>query len=102
MPLPRDDRRTITAWCFYDWANAAFTTLVVTFVYATYFTKAIAPDEVTGTAWWSRAVAITALVVAFLGPVLGAMADQGGLRRRPLNRPQRELVATTVFTRLTD
>jgi len=82
MALPRDDRRTITAWCFYDWANSAFTTLVVTFVYATYFTKAIAPDEVTGTAWWSRAVAITSLVVALSGPILGAMADRGGLRRR--------------------
>lgn len=96
MPLPRDDRRTIAAWCFYDWANSSFTTLVVTFVYATYFTKAIAPDEVTGTAWWSRAVALTAIVVAFLGPVLGAMADQGGLRRRFLALTTIVCVVTTA------
>jgi UMF1 family MFS transporter len=96
MPLPRDDRRTITAWCFYDWANSAFTTLIVTFVYATYFTKAIAPDEVTGTAWWSRAVAITALVVALSGPVLGAMADQGGFRRRFLALTTIICIATTA------
>ena len=31
------NRKTIAAWCMYDWANSAFTTLVVTFVYATYF-----------------------------------------------------------------
>ena len=53
--------RALFAWCLYDWANSAFTTLVVTFVYATYFTRAIAPDEITGTALWSRGIAATAL-----------------------------------------
>ena len=41
-------RRTLVAWAMFDWANSAFATLVVTFVYATYFTTAIAADEVTG------------------------------------------------------
>jgi UMF1 family MFS transporter len=82
MPLPRNNRRLIGAWCLYDWANSAFTTLVVTFVYATYFTKAIAPDEIAGTAWWSRSVALTALVVVLSSPLLGAIADRRGLRRR--------------------
>ena len=84
-PAPRrDDRRTILAWYFYDWANSGFTTLVVTFVYATYFTKAIAPNEVLGTAWWSRGISLTSVVVVLLSPVLGAMADRGGLRRTML------------------
>ena len=39
-------RRKVVAWAFYDFANSAFTTLVVTFVYATYFTTSIAPDEI--------------------------------------------------------
>lgn len=81
MPLPRDNRRLIASWCLYDWANSAFTTLVVTFVYATYFTRAIAPDEITGTALWSRGIAATALAVALTSPVLGAIADRRGLRR---------------------
>lgn len=117
MPLPRNDRRTIAAWCLYDWANSSFTTLVVTFVYATYFTKAIAPDEITGTLWWSRSVAVAALVVALSSPVLGALADVAGLRRRLLllttagcvaataalfwvtpGRPNAALVALALFT----
>ncbi|TNF73425.1 MAG: MFS transporter, partial [Acidobacteria bacterium] len=53
----------------------------MTFIYATYFTEAIAPDSVTGTALWSRGVTITALVVAFLSPLLGAVADRGGYRK---------------------
>ena len=69
------------AWAFYDFANSAFTTLVVTFVYATYFTSAIAPDEITGTAQWSRAVALSGIVIALLSPFAGALADRSGHRR---------------------
>ncbi len=76
------NRRTIFAWCLYDFANSAFTTLVVTFIYAAFFTKVIAPDEVTGTLLWSRSVSITAIAVALLSPLLGALADRGGYRKR--------------------
>ena len=74
-------RREIWSWALYDFANSPFTTLVVTFVYATYFTQAIAADPEHGTALWSRGVTITALVVALCSPVLGALADRGGYRK---------------------
>ena len=76
------NRRTIFAWCLYDFANSAFTTLVVTFIYAAFFTRVIAPDEVTGTWLWSRSVSITAVAVALLSPLLGALADRSGYRKR--------------------
>ncbi len=82
--IKRDDFRTIASWCLFDWANSAFTTLVVTFIYSTYFTKAIAPDEVTGTALWSRAVGLSAVIIAVLSPILGAAADKGAKRKRYL------------------
>jgi UMF1 family MFS transporter len=68
----------------YDFANSAFTTLIVTFIYATYFTKAIAPNEIIGTALWSRAITVSSLTVALLSPFLGAMADHNGHRKRYL------------------
>lgn len=74
-------RREIWSWALYDFANSPFTTLVVTFVYATYFTQAIADDPIHGTALWSRGVTITAIVVALASPVLGALADRGGYRK---------------------
>jgi UMF1 family MFS transporter len=77
----RGDARTIWSWAFYDFANSPFTTLIVTFVYATYFTQVIAADPITGTALWSRAIAITALIVAVSSPVLGALADRGVYRK---------------------
>ena len=73
--------RAIWSWALYDFANSPFTTLVVTFVYATYFTQAIAPDPIAGTVLWSRAVALTAVVVAACSPILGALADRGSFRK---------------------
>ncbi|MDT8377611.1 MAG: MFS transporter [Desulfotignum sp.] len=90
MITKQADRRALFGWVMFDFANSAYTTLVVTFVYGTYFVSAIAPDPVTGTALWSRGVTLTALCVAFLSPILGALADQGGLRKRFL------LISTTV------
>jgi UMF1 family MFS transporter len=81
---PNGDGRAVFAWCLYDFANSAFTTLIVTFVYATYFTEKVAPDSTTGTALWSRGVTVTALAVALLSPLLGAIADRGGWRKRLL------------------
>ena len=89
--VPRDQPRVIWSWALYDWANSAFTTLVVTFVYSTYFVTSMvrdpqtgAPDIVGGTAAWSRAVAVSALLTALLSPVLGAAADRAGLHKRLL------------------
>jgi len=80
----------VVAWALYDFANSSFTTLVVTFIYATYFTRGIVGDDTLGTAMWSRGVTITALTVALLSPVLGAVADRGGFRKALL------LVATVI------
>ena len=56
-----DDPKIVWSWAMYDWANSAFTTLVVTFIYSTYFTKAMMNDEILATTWWSRAVALSVL-----------------------------------------
>ena len=77
-----DNPKIIASWSLYDWANSAFTTLVVTFIYSIYFSKAIAPDEISGTVLWSRAVSASAIAIAVLSPIAGAVADRGGLRRR--------------------
>ena len=78
----KSDRRSIFSWCLYDWANSAFTTVVVTFVFATYFAKSVAIDPVTGAAQWGFANSVSAVIIAILAPVLGAIADKGG-RRKP-------------------
>jgi UMF1 family MFS transporter len=80
--LDKLDKKKIFGWVMYDFANSAYTTLVVTFIYGTYFVSAIALDKISGTVLWSRGITITAICVALLSPVLGALADQGGLRKK--------------------
>jgi UMF1 family MFS transporter len=74
-------RRAIWSWALYDFANSPFTTLVVTFIYAAYFTQAMVDDEIRGTGLWTLAVSATAIIVAVLSPLMGAVADRGGFRK---------------------
>lgn len=74
-------RKEVYAWSLYDFANQPFTTIVVTFVYSAFFIKVIAPDENLGTTMWANAIALSAIIVAILSPILGAIADNGGFRK---------------------
>ncbi|MFC0388322.1 MFS transporter [Muricoccus vinaceus] len=69
------------AWSLYDWANSAFPTVVTTFVVATWFAQAVAPDPASGQAMWGWMQTAAGLAIAVLSPVLGAVADAGGRRR---------------------
>jgi UMF1 family MFS transporter len=71
----------VLAWIAYDWAFSAFNTVVVTFVIATYFVQAVAPDPATGTAEWAATQAIAGVAIALLAAPLGVLADLGGHRR---------------------
>ena len=72
---------TVLAWCLYDWAYSAFSTIVVTFVIATWFVRAVAADPASGTAAWAAAQTVAGLVIAVIAAPLGAVADRGGWRR---------------------
>lgn len=79
--LKLKNRKEVLSWSLYDFANQPFTTVIVTFVYSAFFTKVIADNEQVGTTMWANAIAITAIIVAILSPILGAIADRGGYRK---------------------
>lgn len=90
-------RRIVAAWATYDFANSAFTTLVVTFIYSTYFSSvAFSGDAIRGTVLWSRAITVTAIFVALISPYLGAIADRGGFRKRFLSWTTAVCIAATI------
>lgn len=76
------DRKSVGAWCLYDWANSPFPAIVLTFVIPAYFTQAIIDDPATATTMWAIMTGTAALAIAVLSPILGAIADQGR-RRKP-------------------
>lgn len=73
---------TLISWTFYDWANSAFATLIQTFIFASYFTSQVAPNEIIGSSEWGLASGIAGIVIAFGGPILGAIADHKGNHKR--------------------
>ncbi len=68
-------------WAMFDWANQPFFTLVVTFIFAPYFTSVVVGDPVRGQALWGYTQAIAGVTIAVLAPFLGAIAEAGGPRK---------------------
>jgi MFS transporter, UMF1 family len=68
--------RNRLGWVFYDFADSAFVTVIVTVVYSVYFKNHIAGNTELGTALWGRAISISMAIVALMTPFLGAVADQ--------------------------
>ena len=68
--------KKIFNFALYDFANSAFTTIIITFVFATYFAKQIAPNPILGQSYWGWAIGITGLLVALIGPLIGSFADK--------------------------
>ena len=81
-PATRAPLSALAGGVLVDWALQPFHTLIVTFLFAPYFTNAVAGDPVTGQAWWGYAAAVAGVVIALGGPILGAFADRGS--RKPL------------------
>ena len=79
---PPGAKKSIFAWCVYDWANSAFSTVIFTFVFSVFFVRGMVGDETQGAAWWGYAVAISGVFIAILGPLLGAVADHSGARKK--------------------
>jgi len=68
--------KKIFNFALYDFANSAFTTIIITFIFSTYFAKQIAPNPVLGQSYWGWTIGITGVIVAVVGPILGNIADR--------------------------
>lgn len=74
------NKKNIASWAMYDFANNAFPTLVITFVYSTYFEKVITPEGATSK--WALATGIAAVFIGFLSPIFGALSDLSGNKKK--------------------
>ena len=81
-----EDRRKVLSWALYDWANSAFAITVMS-AFFPLFLKQYWSDGADATLTTFRlglANSIGSIVIALLSPILGAIADQGGTRKRYL------------------
>ena len=83
VTLASIDRRRILAWCLFDFANSAYSAVIVATVFGIYYTTTIVGnDRGLGDLWWGRVISVSMIGVALTGPVLGALADRAGQRKR--------------------
>lgn len=93
------NKTAVRSWCMYDWANQGFPTIVISFLYSAYFATQIAPNADAGLLLWSRGVVVSSILIALLSPILGAVADRGGSRKRwLLATTYMCIVATALLT----
>ena len=75
----RSTRFIIFSWTLFDFANTAFSVIIVTVVFSRYFVKHVAG----GQHWlWGLAVSLSMICAAALSPPLGAAADFSKNRKR--------------------
>jgi UMF1 family MFS transporter len=78
---PTSTRRERWAWYLYDFGNSAYAAVVLLAVYSAYFQgRVVGGPE--GTRKWGLAVFFAMLIVALSAPVLGAIADFSGTKKR--------------------
>ncbi|HSC66384.1 MAG TPA: MFS transporter [Cellvibrio sp.] len=85
LPVPNIEpvsKKAIRSWMLFDWAAQPFFTVVITFIFGPYFVSRLASDAVVGQAAWGYTVTLAGLAIAVMAPVLGAVADATGARKR--------------------
>src|SRR5262245_2323429 len=75
-------RREILGWCMYDVADSAFTTVIVTTLFALYYGSVVVGSAQRAAFLWGLAASVSELLVAAMAPILGAIADFSGSRKK--------------------
>lgn len=82
------------SWIMYDWANSVFATIMMAAIFPIFFTtvtndhfefvEGAAESAVTnpGDYWWAVGTSVSMLVIALLAPIIGAISDFPGYRKK--------------------
>jgi UMF1 family MFS transporter len=78
-------RRSVVGWAAYDWANSAFATTVMAGFFPVFYsaiTQDISAED--SQFYFNLALAAASILIAISAPILGAVADRGGSRKKLL------------------
>ena len=77
------NKKQVGAWALFDFANSVYPAVIVSVVFQVFYIDTVVGNaDGQGDWWWGRAVSLSALIVAVSSPVLGAIADRAGVRKR--------------------
>ena len=91
VTILKNDRRTIRAWAMYDWANSAYSLVIVSAIFPFYYNTVTEINGVTklnifgfsieNTAVYSITLGIAFGIVALISPLLSSISDYSGNHR---------------------
>jgi MFS transporter, UMF1 family len=85
IPRTRAPKREIFGWAMFDFANQAYTLLIITVVFGDLFTRVIVGndgDYRLGNFLWSLALSTSYLMVVVCSPIAGAIMDYTASKKR--------------------
>ncbi len=82
--MDKDHRKIIRSWKMYDWANSAFATTIMAAVLPEFYSSVAGSslDRTTATSYWGYSNTIAMLIIAITAPILGAIGDHSGAKKR--------------------
>tara|TARA_B100000029_G_C17600326_1_gene965534 strand:- start:3608 stop:4915 length:1308 start_codon:yes stop_codon:yes gene_type:complete len=78
-------KKEIFGWSMFDFSNSGYTTVVTTAIYAGFFTEYIVgKDSALRDTYWSISILLATFVALFLSPLVGAICDLQGKKKKYL------------------
>lgn len=75
----------ILSWAMFDFANSSYTTVVITAIFGAFFVEHIVPKESTlRDSYWTYAIGASTILTLLLSPLVGAICDLSGRKKRYL------------------
>ncbi len=87
IEAPKASRREIFGWSMFDFANQAYTLLIISVIFGDLYVRVIvggAPDHRLGNLLWSAALCLSHAIVVITAPLLGAIMDATQTRKKML------------------
>ena len=87
MSFKKNNKKVISAWTMYDWANSVYPLVITSAIFPIFYEKST--DEIisffgidfVNTELYSYIISLSYLIVAFLSPLLSGIADYSGNKK---------------------
>ncbi|MFA5658232.1 MAG: MFS transporter [Oscillospiraceae bacterium] len=74
--------RAEKSWIFYDWANSVYATIIMAAIFPIYFSTVAKSAGFSGDIFWGYTTSAATFIVAICAPILGAIGDYKGMKKR--------------------
>ncbi|MBV6450178.1 MAG: Multidrug resistance protein MdtG [Anaerolineales bacterium] len=81
IPQAMSTKRERVAWYLYDFGNSAYASVVLLAVYSAYFKNQVVGGA-EGSRLWGLSISIAMIIVAIAAPIMGAIADYSGAKKK--------------------